>query len=105
MDPILPCNGAVIFLHGLGEEGRQFIDKYNIPEAFDRDDLAFIFPNAPKRNVTIYNMTMPAWFDAIEKGINAREDTEGILQMTERITELIQDKVKNYCFLEQNFRF
>ena len=68
----LPCemvetsdniNTAVIWLHGLGASGHDFvpiIPRLNIPETLG---IRFIFPHAPSLPVTINNgVVMPAWY-------------------------------------------
>lgn len=52
---------AVIWLHGLGADGNDFVPI--VPELGLRD-TRFVFPHAPVRPVTLNNgMAMRAWFD------------------------------------------
>ena len=63
IEPNAPATGAVIWLHGLGAENRDF---EGIVDLLDlRAPLRFIFPNAPIRPVTINaGAEMRAWYDA-----------------------------------------
>ena len=69
---------AVIWLHGLGADGRDFepiVPQLGLPASLP---VRFIFPNAPHRPVTINNgMRMPAWYDILQMG-GGTEDEAGI---------------------------
>ncbi len=64
INPDGSANGAVIWLHGLGADGNDFVPI--IPELrlpADRQ-LRFVFPNAPAIPVTVNSgYVMPAWYD------------------------------------------
>jgi phospholipase/carboxylesterase len=76
-DPV----GTVIWMHGLGADGWDFVPivrELDLPE-----DLAlrFIFPNAPVRPVTINNgYAMRAWYDIAMADIGRLPDEAGIRQ-------------------------
>ena len=54
--------GSVIWLHGLGADGHDF--EPIVPMLDLAQPLRFVFPNAPKRAVTINGgMEMRAWYD------------------------------------------
>jgi phospholipase/carboxylesterase len=79
MTPATPPTASVIWLHGLGADGTDFVPL--VPELRLPDDIAprFIFPNAPVRPVTVNNgMSMPAWYDIYRFGVKDREDAAGI---------------------------
>ena len=65
-DPV----GTVIWLHGLGADATDFqplVDMFEI-----HAPLRFVFPNAPKRPITINGgMEMRAWYD-IREGSQSR---------------------------------
>ncbi|MGE0357366.1 MAG: alpha/beta hydrolase [Burkholderiales bacterium] len=71
--------GTVIWMHGLGADGWDFVPivrELDLPE-----DLAlrFIFPNAPVRPVTINNgHAMRAWYDIAMADIGRLPDEKGI---------------------------
>ncbi len=89
-------NVCIIWLHGLGANGHDF--EPVIPHLEINSEIRpwFVFPNAPKINVTINNsMIMPAWYDIFELNINRKTDTKGIEKSIEAIGSLIdQIKVK-----------
>ena len=82
---------AVIWLHGLGADGNDFVP---VVQALDMDRLPptrFILPHAPSRPVTVNGgYVMPAWFDiySLEFG-NRREDAEGIAASAAQVEAFI----------------
>jgi phospholipase/carboxylesterase len=79
---------AVIWLHGLGADGNDFVPV--VPE-LDLSDLPvrFIFPHAPMQPVTINNgMVMRAWYDISDAAIR-REDDHGVRASQENVEALI----------------
>ena len=80
---------AVIWLHGLGADGRDFepiVPELRLPAS---KPVRFIFPNAPQRPVTInMGMRMPAWYDILQLGGGA-EDESGIRESQAQIEQLM----------------
>jgi phospholipase/carboxylesterase len=90
MTPATPPKGSVIWLHGLGADGTDFVPL--VPELRLPDAMAprFIFPNAPLRSVTVNNgMLMPAWYDIYSLGVRDREDAAGIQESAATVHGLI----------------
>lgn len=96
----LPCieietapnpSASVIWLHGLGADGNDFvpiIPQLNLSEC---PAIRFVFPSAPSIAVTVNGgYLMPAWYDITERDINAREDIVGIHKSATAIAELIE---------------
>ena len=84
---------AVIWLHGLGADGNDFVPI--VPE-LDLSDMAirFVFPHAPRQAVTINNgMVMRAWYDITDAAIR-REDESGVRASQQRIDDLIAREQK-----------
>ena len=81
---------AVIWLHGLGADGHDFVPI--VPELL-RDGwpaLRFVFPHAPVRAVTINNgMPMRAWYDIVGMDFPSRADHEGVEQSILQASALI----------------
>jgi len=81
---------AVIWLHGLGASGDDFVPV--VPE-LGLDDAApirFIFPHAPVQPVTINGgMAMRSWYDILTSDLTRREDADGIRASAARISALI----------------
>lgn len=84
----------VIWMHGLGADGSDFVPlvpQLNIP---DELGIRFIFPHAPVRPVTLNNgMAMRAWYDIYDLSRNAREDHQGIIQSQRLIEGLIATEI------------
>ena len=82
--------GSVIWLHGLGADGWDFVPivrELPLPE-----DLAlrFIFPHAPERPVTINNgFVMRAWYDIAQNEIARLPDERGIRESQAAVERLI----------------
>lgn len=80
---------AVIWLHGLGADGNDFVPI--LPE-LELDDLAlrFVFPHAPMQPVTINaGMVMRAWYDVHDPTIRL-EDESGVRRSQQQVEALIE---------------
>jgi len=82
-------DAAVIWLHGLGADGRDFepvVPELRLPPSLR---LRFVFPHAPVRPVTInMGMRMRAWYDILQLG-GGREDEAGIRESQGLVEALI----------------
>jgi phospholipase/carboxylesterase len=97
-EDLLPCievltgkvpDAAVIWLHGLGADGNDFVPI--IPELRLPATLAirFVFPHAPVRPVTINDgLPMRAWYDVLAADIASRADMAGV-QVSQRSIEAL----------------
>ncbi|MBU3584185.1 carboxylesterase [Polynucleobacter sp. 15G-AUS-farblos] len=86
---------AVIWLHGLGADGNDFVPI--IPELRlpSNPAIRFIFPSAPSMPVTVNGgYVMPAWYDIIGRNLMDQEDADGIKQSAASIIELIEREVQ-----------
>ena len=83
-------NAAVIWLHGLGADGNDFVPivkEMRLPKALA---VRFVFPHAPVRPVTINNgFPMRAWYDIYAADLANRADTLGVLQSQAAVEALI----------------
>jgi len=81
---------AVIWLHGLGASGHDFVpivDQLELPAGLR---ARFIFPHAPTRAVTLNGgMLMPAWYDLYSLERDGPEDAEGLGQSKADLCALI----------------
>jgi phospholipase/carboxylesterase len=79
LEPPQRANASVIWLHGLGADGHDFvplIPELRLPQALR---VRFVFPHAPVRPVTLNNgMRMRAWYDIVGLRPGAPEDERGI---------------------------
>jgi phospholipase/carboxylesterase len=82
--------GTVIWMHGLGADGWDFVPivrEIPLPEDLP---LRFIFPHAPERPVTINNnFVMRAWYDIKQNDIARLPDEAGIRESQAAIENLI----------------
>jgi phospholipase/carboxylesterase len=82
--------GSVIWLHGLGADGNDFVPivpNLNLPSDLP---LRFVFPHAPQRPVTINNgYVMRAWFDIYSMTTHERIDQKGIEESMTLLQNLI----------------
>jgi len=83
-------NASVIWLHGLGADGHDFVPivkELHLPPSMA---VRFIFPHAPMQPVSINNgMVMRAWYDIATENLERKPDNQGVLQSTQAINELI----------------
>ncbi len=83
--------GTVIWMHGLGADGWDFVSlvrELPLPESLA---LRFIFPHAPERPVTINNgFVMRAWYDISQSDIARVPDEAGIRQSQASVGKLIE---------------
>ena len=105
MDTLLPAieiesgknpQYAVIWLHGLGADGSDFVPV--VPELglAATPGVRFIFPHAPEIPVTCNGgYIMPAWYDIISLDKHSRRvDEGGILHSRAAIRQLIEREVE-----------
>ncbi len=73
--------GTVIWMHGLGADGWDFVPIVRELGLAEELPLRFVFPNAPVRPVTINNgFAMRAWYDIAMADIGRLPDEAGIRQ-------------------------
>ncbi|PNH12661.1 Acyl-protein thioesterase 1 [Tetrabaena socialis] len=92
MAPSGPHTSTMIMLHGLGDTGAGWQDiGYMYKGALP--GTKFIFPNAPRRPITInFGMAMPGWYDiASLEEVQRSEDAEG-LRESQRSIEGLREK-------------
>ncbi len=82
---------AVIWLHGLGASGDDFVPLIKQWGLADELGARFVLPHAPQRPVTLNGgMVMRAWYDLYGLGFGHGEDRAGIEQAQQQLLELIQ---------------
>lgn len=91
INPKSQHRASVIWLHGLGADGNDFVPivpELGLPETLG---VRFIFPHAPVRPVTLNNgMAMRAWYDIIGLDRDGPEDAPGIEAARTEVESLIQ---------------
>lgn len=91
LDPPTAPDAAVIWLHGLGADGFDFVplvEELRLPPTMA---VRFIFPHARPRPVTINNgFVMRAWYDITSLGPDRVEDEAGIRQSAEVVRSYVE---------------
>ncbi len=95
---------TVIWLHGLGADAHDF---ESLPEQlaeYDAPAARFIFPNAPKRSLTIRpDFPTRAWYDILSNDFVGQEDTSGLSKMHLQISQIINSIVSSGLLAEKIF--
>jgi phospholipase/carboxylesterase len=87
-------SATVIWLHGLGADGYDFVPVVRELEANGAPAARYVFPHAPQRAVTINNgYVMRAWYDILGTELVRREDAQGIHDSQERVQALLDREV------------
>jgi len=86
-------DAAVIWLHGLGADGNDFlpiIEQLQLPSHLA---IRFIFPHAPVRPITInQGYQMPGWYDISSLSIVDEEDEAGIRESSAILKLLCEEQ-------------
>lgn len=93
VNPVGEPTAAVIWMHGLGADGNDFVPV--VPALGLPEDLAirFVFPHAPMREVTVNGgMPMRAWFDVYRMGAQRDINSTHLLEVSESINQLIAEQ-------------
>lgn len=84
-------SAAVIWLHGLGADGNDFVPIVPELDLAGCPGIRFVFPSAPSMAVTVNGgYVMPAWYDILGRDLVAREDANGIQASASAIVKLIE---------------
>ena len=97
---LLPCielettpnpTAAVIWLHGLGADGNDFVPIIPELNLAGCQGIRFVFPSAPSMPVTLNGgYVMPAWYDIVGRSLVDQEDASGISKSAVSIVQLIE---------------
>ena len=93
LHPNAEATASVIWLHGLGADGSDFVPLVQELRLQTRQVPLFIFPHAPVRPVTVNNgMPMRAWYDIFSLAERERQDEAGIRGSARVVENLIQQE-------------
>ena len=85
---------AVIWLHGLGADGNDFVpivEELPLPAGLA---IRFVFPHAPVRPVTINGgVPMPAWYDIVDGDLRDRADMAGVRASQAQVIALVEREI------------
>ena len=88
--PATPATASVIWLHGLGADGHDFVPIVPELKLPANPGIRFVFPHAAVRAVTLnMGMRMRAWYDIVQLG-GGREDEAGIRASQQQLEGLIE---------------
>jgi phospholipase/carboxylesterase len=83
-------DAAIIWLHGLGADGNDFVPIVKEIKLPDTARIRFVFPHAPVRRVTLNNgMAMRAWYDLYNADLASRADLDGVRESQAQVEALI----------------
>jgi len=87
---------SIIWLHGLGADGNDFVSLVPELQLPDKLKIKFIFPHAPVRAVTLNNgMQMRAWYDLLSLDRGKTADEADILKTVSQINALIDQEINS----------
>jgi phospholipase/carboxylesterase len=82
---------AVIWLHGLGADGNDFVPFVQELNLSGLPGIRFIFPHANTMPVTINGgYTMRAWYDIVHTDLGRQEDEKGLRASQAQVEALIE---------------
>lgn len=91
--PKIDAKRSIIWLHGLGADGNDFVpmaQELNLPEELG---IRFVFPHAPIMPITLNGgYEMRAWYDISSTLLDTRIDTQGIARSMKEIEKLIVEE-------------
>lgn len=94
LDPSVSATSAVIWLHGLGADGFDFVPIVNELHLPATLAARFIFPHATPKPVTINNgFVMRSWYDITGFGPDRTEDDVGIRESEVVIRKYIEQQI------------
>lgn len=86
--------GAVLWLHGLGADGYDFVPLVKELDSLGAPRARYIFPHAPQIPVSINNgFVMRAWYDIRTADLAQREDEAGVRASQAAVEALIAHEV------------
>lgn len=89
--PGMVPKATVIWLHGLGADGNDFVPIVERLHPSLQANVRFIFPHAPRRAITVNGgMVMRGWYDIVDTDLLIKEDTLGLQQSEQQIRRLIE---------------
>lgn len=102
IEPDRPARACVIWLHGLGADGNDFVPL--VPQLRLPDELAvrFVFPHAPLLPVSINGgYRMRAWYDIVEADLGRQVDSVGIERASRYLTQLVDAQLADGIALQR----
>jgi len=90
IEPKGTATASVIWLHGLGASGDDFVPVVPYLPASVTQRTRFVFPHAPERPITInMGMVMRGWYDIAQINLTRQQDAEGVRDSEKLLTGYI----------------
>jgi phospholipase/carboxylesterase len=94
LEPDAPATAAVIWLHGLGADGHDFVPLIPALRLQRNQAWRFIFPHATVMPVSLNGgYTMRSWFDILSLDRKGKQDVAGIRRAQGRVDALIAEQI------------
>ncbi len=94
LDPAVSVTASVIWLHGLGADGNDFVSIVPELRVAEQHGVRFVFPHAPHMPVTINGgMVMRAWYDIRDADLAQREDAVGVRNSSATVHALVEREI------------
>jgi phospholipase/carboxylesterase len=88
------ANASIIWLHGLGASGDDFVPVIPRIKLNDETNMRFVFPHAPVRAITYFGgERTPAWYDFSINGVAREVDASHLATMVNSVEALIQAEI------------
>lgn len=93
MPPAAAHHASVVWLHGLGADGHDFVPVIPALRLPPEHGVRFVFPHAPVRPISInYGMRMRGWYDVTAAELNREQDAKGIEESAALLESLISQE-------------
>jgi phospholipase/carboxylesterase len=94
LEPEAPAQAAVVWLHGLGADGWDFVPVVEALGLPDSLPVRFTFPHAPSRPVTVNaGYVMRAWYDIKSFTPEGRADSAGLDESVRRVNSYLEAEI------------
>jgi phospholipase/carboxylesterase len=94
LHPHTPATASVIWLHGLGASGNDFVPVIPMLLLPREPAIRFVFPHAPSMPVSVNNgYVMPSWFDILELGEERKFNPAQLLASAAEVHKLIDREI------------
>lgn len=93
LEPPGPADACVLWLHGLGADGHDFVPTVPHLGLPANHGIRFVFPHAESHPVSINGgFVMPSWYDIKDLALDERGDLEGLRRSAAQVGALLQDQ-------------